>query len=170
MFGISPLGWVHTLGSLPAIPVALYMFLRYGRIVPRSIPGSVYLVSMLIGAATVFLVAHQAISDAIGVVTLLVLVAGYGAESVLGERRAARYIETIALTISAFLLMLPTVSETLRRVPDGHPIVTDMHAPLLVGVQVGLLLLLIVGLAAQIFVLARQGRAQRLRYPSNTAA
>jgi hypothetical protein len=170
MFGISPLGWVHTLGSLPAIPVALYMFLRYGRIVPRSIPGSVYLVSMLIGAATVFLVAHQAISDAIGVVTLLVLVAGYGTESVLGERRAARYIETIALTISAFLLMLPTVSETLRRVPDGHPIVTDMHAPLLVGVQVGLLLLLIVGLAAQIFVLARQGRAQRPRYPSNTAA
>jgi hypothetical protein len=26
MFEISPLGWIHTLGSLPAIPVAVYMF------------------------------------------------------------------------------------------------------------------------------------------------
>ena len=25
MFGISPLGWLHTLGSLPAIPAAAYM-------------------------------------------------------------------------------------------------------------------------------------------------
>ena len=30
MFGISPLGWIHTLGSLPAIPMAVYMFARYG--------------------------------------------------------------------------------------------------------------------------------------------
>ena len=57
MFGISPLGWVHTLGSLPAIPLAVYMFARHGRIVPRSGPGTVYFVSMLIDAATVFLVA-----------------------------------------------------------------------------------------------------------------
>lgn len=57
MFGISPLGWVHTLGSLPAIPLALYMFLRYGRIVPASRAGRLYLLFMLIGALTTFLVA-----------------------------------------------------------------------------------------------------------------
>src|SRR5436190_23605289 len=44
MFGISPLGWVHTLGSLPAVPVAIYMFARYGRIVPRSTAGAIYFV------------------------------------------------------------------------------------------------------------------------------
>jgi hypothetical protein len=42
MFGISALGWVHTLGSLPAIPAAIYMFARHGRIVPRSRPGMLY--------------------------------------------------------------------------------------------------------------------------------
>ncbi len=47
MFGISPLGWVHTLGSLPAIPVAVYMFARHGRIVPRSKAGAVYFVYSL---------------------------------------------------------------------------------------------------------------------------
>ena len=52
MFGISALGWVHTLGSLPAIPLAAYMFIKHGRIVPRSRAGLAYFVSMLIGGLT----------------------------------------------------------------------------------------------------------------------
>ena len=84
MFGISPLGWLHTVGSLPAIPVALYMFVRHGRIVPHATLGAVYFVSMLIGAATVFLVAHQPVSYGIGALTILLLLAGYGVERVLG--------------------------------------------------------------------------------------
>jgi len=159
MFGISPLGWVHTLGSLPAIPVAAYMLARHGRIVPRSTLGVIYLVSMLIGAGTVFLVAHQPVSYGIGVLTILVLLAGYGAEPVLGPARAARYLEMICLSLSAFLLMVPTVSEILRRVPDGHPLVTDLQSPLLLGAQAGLLAILVVGLAAQILYLARQAKA-----------
>jgi hypothetical protein len=70
MFGISPLGWLHTLGSLPAIPAAGYMLACHGRIVPRSVPGAIYFVSMLIGGATVFLVAHQPVSYGIGIATL----------------------------------------------------------------------------------------------------
>ncbi|KJF75288.1 hypothetical protein [Agrobacterium arsenijevicii] len=159
MFGISPLGWIHTLGSLPAIPVAFYMFVRHGRIVPRSTPGIIYFVSMLIGAATVFLVAHQPVSYIVGALTILLLLAGYGVERILGSTRIARYIETICLSLSAFLLMVPTVSEILRRVPDGHPLVTDLKSPLLLGAQAGLLAILVVGLTVQIIYLARQGRA-----------
>jgi hypothetical protein len=159
MFGISPLGWLHTLGSLPAIPVAFYMFARHGRIVPRSGLGAVYLISMLLGAATVFLVAHQPVSYGIGAVTILLLLAGYGVEPLLGPVRAARYVETVCLSLSAFLLMVPTVSEILRRVPDGHPLVTDLQSPLLLGAQGGLLALLVIGLTAQIVHLARQGKA-----------
>lgn len=158
MFGISPLGWVHTLGSLPAIPVAIYMFARHGRIVPRSTSGAIYFVSMLIGAATVFLVAHQPVSYGVGVLTILFLLAGYGIERVLGLTPIARYIETICLSITAFLLMVPTVSEILRRVPDGHPIVTDLKSPLLLGAQAGLLAILVVGLTAQMIYLTRQNR------------
>lgn len=159
MFGISPLGWVHTIGSLPAIPVAFYMFARYGRIVPRSLPGAIYFVSMLVGAATAFLVAHQPVSYVIGAATIFFLIAGYGIERILGTARVARYIETICLSLSAFLLMVPTVTETLRRVPDGHPLVTDLKSPLLLGAQGGLLVILVVGLTAQIVYLARRGRA-----------
>ncbi|MEJ0048419.1 MAG: hypothetical protein WDN04_21600 [Rhodospirillales bacterium] len=107
MFGISPLGWVHTLGSLPAIPLAVYMIARHGRIVPQSSPGAAYFVFMLIGAATVFLVAHQPISYAIGTVTIVLLLAGYGVGRLPGLGRAAKYIETICLSLTVFLLMVP---------------------------------------------------------------
>lgn len=156
MFGISPLGWLHTLGSLPAIPAAVYMFARYGRIVPRSLAGAVYFVSMMIGALTVFLVAHQPVSGVIGGVTILVLLAGYGVGRFSSLPRAGRYVETVCLSFSAFFLMVPAVSETLRRVPDGHPLVTDMGAPLLVGAQLALLALLVVGLTAQIIHLRKR--------------
>jgi hypothetical protein len=159
MFGISPLGWVHTLGSLPAIPAAAYLFARHGRIVPRSTAGAVYFVSMLIGAVTAFLVAHQPVSYVIGAATLVVLLAGYGVAYLPALGRVGLYVETVCLTLSAFLLMVPTVTETLRRVPDGHPLVTDLNSPLLLGAQATLLGLLVVGLVAQILHLRRQGRA-----------
>ncbi len=155
MFGISPLGWVHTLGSLPAIPVAFYMFARYGRIVPRSTAGAIYLVSMLIGAFTVFLVTHVPVGNVIGAVTIVLLVAGYTVGWVPGLGRAGRYIETVCLSLTAFLLMLPTVTEILRRVPDGHPLVTTLDAPLLLGAQGSLLVALVLGLGAQIVHLRR---------------
>ena len=159
MFGISPPGWVHTLGSLPAIPLAFYMFARHGRIVPRSAAGKGYFVSMAIGAATVFLVAHQPVSYGIGIATLILLLAGYGVGFTQRLGRAGTYIETVCLTLTAFLLMVPTVSETLRRVPDGHPFVTDLKSPLLLGAQAALLVAVIVGITAQVIYLRRHPSA-----------
>jgi hypothetical protein len=156
MFGISPLGWVHTLGSLPAIPAAIYMFTRYGRIVPRSRAGMIYFISMLVGAVTVFLIAHQPVTYGVGATTLLLLLVGYGIGLIRGLKRAGRYIETICLSLTAFLLMVPTVSETLRRVPDGHPLVTDLNSPLLIVAQASLLITLVVGVTAQIVYLRKQ--------------
>ncbi|WP_423602072.1 hypothetical protein [Sphingomonas sp. MS122] len=156
MFGISMLGWVHTLGSLPAIPLAAYMFARHGRIVPRSRAGAAYFVFMLVGAVSVFPIAHQPVSYVIGSVTLILLAAGYGVGWLPGPKRAKMFIETICLSLTAFLLMVPTVSEILRRVPDGHPLVTEMNSPLLLGAQATLLALLVIGVTAQVIHLRRQ--------------
>ncbi len=157
MFGISPLGWIHTLGSLPAIPVAVYMFARYGRIVPRSTAGAIYFVSMLVGAVSVIFIAHAPVSYGIAGITLLLLLVGYGTARFTRKGSAKNYVETVSLTLTVFLLMLPTITETLRRVPDGHPLVTDLKSPILLGSQGTLLILLIVGLAIQIVHLRRQG-------------
>jgi hypothetical protein len=157
MFGISALGWVHTLGSLPAIPLAAYMFIKHGRIVPRSRAGVAYFVSMLIGGLTVFLVAHQPISPVIGAATIVLLLAGYAVGFMAWLGRVGVYLETILLSLTAFLLMVPTVSESLRRVPDGHPIVTDPNSPLLKGALGLIALALVVGVAAQVLALRREG-------------
>lgn len=158
LFGITPLGWVHTLGSLPAIPAAAYMFAVQGRIVPRSPAGLIYLVSMVIGAVTVFLVTHMPAGHVVGALTLLFLAIGYGIGRTSLPPRLIVYVETIVLSVTAFLLMLPTVSEILRRVPDGHPFVTDLKSPLFLGAQASILVALIVGVTAQIIYLRRQGQ------------
>ncbi|MFB4323417.1 hypothetical protein RB298_13870 [Priestia sp. BR_2] len=158
MFGISSLGWVHTLSSLPAIPLATYMFARYGRIVPRSRPGVVYFISMIIGALTVFPIAHQSVSYVISTATILLLLGGYGVGRISGFGSSGKYLETIFLSLTAFLLMLPTVTEILTRVPDGNPLVSDLSSPVLLGAQATLLVIFIVGLTAQIIHLRRQNR------------
>ena len=160
MFGISPLGWLHTLGSLPAIPVAFYMFIRNGRIEPRSKAGAIYFASMLLGSITVLPISHSQAGNVIAIVTIVLLLIGYGVTYLKRMKSAGGYVETISLTLTVFLLMLPTVTEILRRVPDGHPFVSDLNSPLLKGVHGFLVLSLIVGLTLQIRYLRRQGRAE----------
>jgi hypothetical protein len=162
MFGISPLGWVHTLGSLPAIPLAAYMLFKYGRIAPRSRAGIAYFIFMLIGGCTVFFVAHQPISPVIGGITLILLLAGYGAGYIRWLGRAGVYLETIFLSLTVFFLMVPTVSETLRRVPDGHPIVSDSNSPLLKGILGFIAVALIGGVTVQLLSLSRKPKTAHL--------
>ena len=159
MFGISPIGWVHTLASLPAVPVAAYMFIRHGRIVPRSKPGIAYFITMLVGSVTIFPIAHMPASNIIALVTTALLFIGYGIGRTTILGRATKYVEVITLSLTAFLLMLPTVTETLRRVPTGHPIVADLNSPILKGAQGALLAMLLIGVTAQVFYLRRQAPA-----------
>jgi len=154
--GISPLGWLHTLGSLPAIPLAAYMIIKYGRIVPETSAGRAYFWFMLLGVLTVYPIAHQPISSIIATITLVVLLLGYGISRWPTANRFGKYIETISLSISVFLLMVPTVSESLRRLPVGNPLVTDMKDPLLLGAQGALLLILIIGIPLQIRALYKR--------------
>ncbi|WP_112308812.1 hypothetical protein [Pseudogemmobacter bohemicus] len=158
MFGISPPGWLHTLGSLPAIPLALWMLARHGRIVPRSGAGLAWFIFMLIGGLTVFPIAKLPVSNVVAVVTLTLLLAGYSVGRIPGLGRAGPYLETILLSLTVFLLMVPTVNEILTRVPDGNPIAKGSDSPVLLGALVALVVMLILGLTAQILHLRRRGR------------
>lgn len=156
MFGISPLGWVHTLGSLPAISFAAYMFVRHGRIVPQSAAGLGYLVSMTIGAVSVYAVAKAPVSYMIATLTLLVLATGYGISRLKTRGRLLNAIEIFSLSFSALLLMVPTVTETLTRVPEGHPWAANPAAPLVLGAQGTVFAIFVIGVAAQMVALFRR--------------
>lgn len=160
--GISPLGWLHTLGSLPAIPLAAYMLARYGRIAPETGAGRAYFWFMLLGVLTVYPIAHQPISVIIATITLVMLLLGYGISKWPGAHGFWAYLQTIALSISVFLLLVPTVSETLRRLPVGDPIAKDLKDPVLLGAQGALFLALMIGIPLQLLALYRR-RPARLR-------
>ena len=112
---------------------------------------------MLIGAFSVFLVAKQPVSNIIGVITIALLAAGYGVGHLGWLGRARAYLEAVFLSLTAFLLIVPTVSETLRRVPDGHPFVTDLQSPVLIGAQGGIALVLVIGVTVQVIYLRKKG-------------
>ncbi|MBD9478957.1 hypothetical protein [Pseudoxanthomonas sp. PXM02] len=154
--GISPIGWLHTLGSLPALPLAIYMLVKHGRIIPETIAGRAYFWFMLMGVLTVYPVAHQPASSIVATITLVFLLIGYGIALWRPAKRLWVYLQTISTSITVFLLMVPTVSESLRRLPVGDPLVTDLKDPLLLGVQGALFLTLIVGIPLQMRALYKQ--------------
>ncbi|MEN5425136.1 hypothetical protein ABE522_02015 [Stenotrophomonas pennii] len=158
---ISPIGWLHTLGSLPAIPLAVYMLVKHGRIVPGTSPGRAYFWFMLLGVLTVYPIAHQSVSTIIASVTLILLLFGYGIALGRPAKRLWTYLQCVALTITVFLLMVPTVSETMRRLPAEAPLATGLKDPLLLGVQGTLLLALIVGIPFQLRALVKRGGRHR---------
>lgn len=152
---LSALGWFHTLGSLPAIPLSLYMLVRHGRITPEASTGKAWLVFMLIGAISGLLVIKDAPGVAISLLSLGSLAVGSTVQKadVLGNHR--HWIQTVALSTATFTLFVPSVTETLTRVPAGHPIAASPQAPLVVLLQLGLVVCLIVGVTLQLLFLKR---------------
>jgi len=158
---ISPIGWIHTVGSFPAIPLALYMLAKHGRIAPETKPGKAYFWFMLLGILTVYPIAHAPVSSIVATITLAMLLVGFGVSKIAWAGRFAKYIETITLSISVFLLLVPTVSESLRRLPAGDPLVKDMSDPLLLGALGTLFLALLVGIPLQVRALYKGKFVQR---------
>lgn len=152
---LSALGWFHTLGSLPALPIGLILLFRHGRIDPSSRWGQAYLLFMFIGAITGVLVIRDAPGVLISVLALGSLVVGATVRfaTLLGRHRT--WIETVAMSTSLFTLLLPSATETLTRLPAGDPIAASPQAPLVVAIQLALLVGLVVGVTLQLLRLRR---------------
>ncbi|RYF98172.1 MAG: hypothetical protein EON94_13610 [Caulobacteraceae bacterium] len=147
---LSTLGWFHTLGSLPAVPIGLALMIRHGRIDPASLWGKIYLLFMFIGAITGVLVIRDAPGVAISILALGSLVVGSLVRFATPLGRHRGWIETVAMSTSLFTLLLPSVTETLTRLPAGNPIADSPQAPLVVAFQLTLLVALIVVITLQL--------------------
>ena len=154
---LSALGWFHTLGSLPALPIGLMLLFRHGRIDPASGWGRLYLLFMFIGAISGVLVIRDAPGVLISVLALGSLVVGATVRfaAFLGPHRI--WIETVAMSTSLFTLLLPSATETLTRLPAGDPVAASPQAPLVVAIQLTLLAGLVVGVTLQLLRLRRVG-------------
>ena len=156
---LSALGWFHTLGSLPAVPLALYLLIRYGRIPPEKMISKIFLGFMFIGALSGVLVIKSPPGVAISILSLGSLVVGSTIGLIPPLARHRWWIQTVSLSVAVFTLFLPSVTDVMTRLQAGQPIADSPEDPLVVAFQLSLVIILIVGVTLQLLFLRRPVRA-----------
>ena len=162
MHTLSTLGIVHTVISLAAIPFGVAALVKAGRIDVGSVVGRAYVALAFVGAVTAFGVIKTPQGMGLTVLTLVALATGVAAHAgVFGKVRAA-VVETIAMTVSLFFVLLPGATETVTRLPVDAPFAAAPDAPVALAVQGALFAALVAGIVLQLRrtpVLARSIRA-----------
>jgi hypothetical protein len=150
--GLSNLGIFHTVIGIIAIIAALASYVKYGKINLARKSGNTYLVGTIITSVTALGLSKHGGFNPGHVLSLLVLVLVIGA-FVLHRRKAgnnkARYFEQFFLSFSFFLSMIPTVNETLTRVPLSAPLAKGPTDPLIGKTLLVILILFIAGSVCQ---------------------
>lgn len=151
---MSGFGLFHTALSILPIPVGLLAFIRDGKIDPRNRLGQLYVGTMLAGTVSGFgflLTKGFDVAQVLTIATLLVVLVGAFAGRARWLGWAAPYIETFFLSASYLLLMVFTTTETLTRLPAGHPFAASAEAPELLPVRLALLVAFVVGYGYQAY-------------------
>jgi hypothetical protein len=134
MFGLTPLGIVHTLISVIAVVAGLIALLRDGRISSANGVGMTYIVTTALTCLTGFgIFQHGGFGKphVLGIITLVVLGIAWiaGHSTVFG--RVSRYIETVSYSATFLFHLIPAVTETTTRLPLGAPLLPNADAPAL---------------------------------------
>ena len=103
---------------------------------------------------------HFNAGHALGLMALFVMLAGTFAPRIAILGRAALYLQTLAMSFSFMLLLVPGTNETLTRLPVGHPLASGIDSPIVKSALAGLFVLFLIGTAYQMFKLAGQRRSQ----------
>jgi len=153
MFGLTPLGIVHTAIGLVAVACGFWALARYKEITAQTAIGRTYLVTTFLTAATglgIFQHGGFGPPHALSILTLIALATGFAAAQtgVLGRR--TRYLQAACYSGTLLFHMIPAFTETLTRLPAGGPVFPDADAPGLRPIYAALLVVFAVGLALQL--------------------
>ncbi|WP_256002585.1 hypothetical protein [Pedobacter deserti] len=159
--GLSNLGIFHTVVGIVAIVAALVSFVRYRGIALSKFSGKVYLYTTLVTSLTALGVSkHGGFNAGHGFslfIVVLVLIAAFLHYKKQSANRA-RYFANFLLSLSFFLSLIPTVNETMTRVPVGHPLAAGPTDPLIAKTILGLFVLFITGSVYQFFAQRKVSR------------
>jgi uncharacterized membrane protein len=158
-FHLTPLGLFHTLVSLVCVVVAFMALARHKGISPRTRLGQIYLGTLVITTLTGFPIFRHGKAGpphVLGVLTLVVLTIAAFAETSRLFGRASTYVKTVSYSMTVFFLMIPTVTETLTRLPLGAPIVSSPESPVFGPLYGALLVAFLIGAGLQVRALKRR--------------
>lgn len=151
--GLSVLGIFHTIIGIVAIVSGLVSFVRFGKVNLNHITGKLYFYFTIITSVTALGISKHGGFNAGHVLSLVILILISIAFYLHSKKRGnnkARYFENFLMSFSFLLSMLPTVNETLTRVPVGHPLAKDINDPLIGKTLLLIFVLFIVGSVYQI--------------------
>lgn len=166
MFGLTPLGTIHTFISLVALAAGIACLLRSGRIGNDTRMGRTYIwatVATCLTGLPIFQHGGFGPPHILGVLTLavLALAAWPGGARLLGQ--AWRYVVTVLYSLTLFFHGIPGVTETFTRLPVGRPLFSGPDDPDLQKVVGVMFVVFLAGAAWQVVQLRRAGRGDRLR-------
>ena len=152
-FRLTPLGLVHTLVSIVCVLFAVAAVVVERRIDPHTFLGFGYVVTLWVTTLTgfpIFRSGKVTPPHVLGWITaaVLVIAALAGNSSVFG--RFSAYVEAVSYSFTVLLLMIPTFTETLTRVPVGAPWVASPDAPVLRGIYSVLFVVFLIGVTLQV--------------------
>lgn len=154
MFGLTPLGAIHTAISLLALAAGLLALIRHREILPTTGVGRLYIWATVLTCVTGFgIFQHGGFGTphALGIVTLVVL----GVASLAGPKkrsfgRASPYVETVGYSATLFFHMIPGLTETFTRLPLGAPLFSGPEDPALQKLVGLFFMVFVVGAALQV--------------------
>ncbi|WP_183577935.1 hypothetical protein HDF18_10385 [Mucilaginibacter sp. X5P1] len=164
---LSILGIIHTAISVLAIVFAVIALLRDGKINPLNTMGKLYIyftVAACLTSLPIMKTGHFTPAHGLAIIILVLIPIGLYAKSIKFLGKNADYVQTIALSTTVLLSMVPTTVESLTRLPISHPIADGPNAPV---IQMGLLIffvLYVIGVVYQVIKI----RAAKKSKPGNT--
>jgi uncharacterized membrane protein len=153
LFGLTPLGVIHTAISLLAVVCGFWALARDKELSTQNALGRTYLVTTLLTAVTgLFIFQHGGFGPphVLSILTILALAVGSVAalSSIFGGW--SRYVQAICFSATLLFHMIPGFTETLTRLPLGKPLLPNADAPELKPIAGALLLLFLIGLFFQL--------------------
>lgn len=157
---MTPFGWFHTIVGIAAILTGIYSLVRYKVLKWSDTSSKIYLILTFIAAASALGIyrATGAFNAAHGlaVLTIIALAGGRLTETTNMFKSLSPYLQATAYSATFLFHMIPAITDGLRRLPVGDPIVTTQEDPLLRGFYLAFLITYLVGLTLQLLWLRRQ--------------
>ena len=164
---ISLLGAVHTGISLLPVVAGLYGFARYRAIKPSSPSGKIYLAGLALSVVTSFGLSSSGgfnPGHALGILALIAASGTLFVSKLSATGRLRRYLPTLGLSFSFFLLLVPAINETLTRLPAAHPLADGPKSPLVLGTLLVWVVTFIVGATVQAWSIHSRRRSAAITH------
>ena len=151
-------GWFHTIMGIVALLTGLYSLIKYKVINSQNTSAKIFLISTLIAAVTALTLYKQGgfgVGHILAVLTLLALMVGRINEKGLFFEWLAPYFQAICYTSLFLFHSIPAITDGLRRLPVGDPVITTFDDPLLMSFYAAFLLIYFVVLVLQMLWIKR---------------